>query len=237
MKKKIFLIATICLCMLGLAACSQTDPTKADYNGHTYDELKDINQGMVQSLVSLTEEDKAYLLSGAGGTDEMIVDLINSWDEVTGEYGSFVEFGDFTVTKSGKTLTAEQTIQLTDRQAILTYVYTYYNMEVEGITFDAVYSLGETMGKAGLNTIMGILIVFAVLILISLIISGFKVFSKIEKKPENPAKDAESAVVTQIAQREEQTDDTELIAVIAAAIAAAEGTSTDGFVVRSIRRR
>ena len=31
--------------------------------------------------------------------------------------------------------------------------------------------------------------------------------------------------------------DTELVAVIAAAIAAYEGTSTDGFVVRSIRRR
>ena len=33
------------------------------------------------------------------------------------------------------------------------------------------------------------------------------------------------------------TDDLELIAVITAAIAAQEGTSTDGFVVRSIRRR
>ena len=36
---------------------------------------------------------------------------------------------------------------------------------------------------------------------------------------------------------EEMTDDLELIAVITAAIAAGEGTSTDGFVVRSIRRR
>ena len=33
------------------------------------------------------------------------------------------------------------------------------------------------------------------------------------------------------------TDDTELVAVISAAIAAATGTSTDGFVVRSIKRR
>ena len=34
-----------------------------------------------------------------------------------------------------------------------------------------------------------------------------------------------------------KVDDAELVAVIAAAIAAAEGTSTDSFVVRSIRRR
>ena len=33
-----------------------------------------------------------------------------------------------------------------------------------------------------------------------------------------------------------QTDDTELIAVIAAAIAAAENTTTDSFVVRSIKK-
>ena len=46
-------------------------------------------------------------------------------------------------------------------------------------------------------------------------------------------------VVEQIEQREETsqlTDDLELVAVISAAIAAAEGTTTDGFVVRSIRK-
>lgn len=233
MKKKIFLIAAICLCMLGLAACSKTDPKTVDYNGHSYDELQSTCQGTVQTLVSMTDEDRAYLLSSGS---EQITKLVNNWDELTEEYGAFVEFGDFKITKSGKTLTAEQTLQLTDRKAILTYVYTYYNMEVEDITVDAVYSLGETMKKAGQNTVMGILIVFCVLILISLIISCFKLLSNVEKK-ETSAKEEKSPVVTQIAQREEQADDTELIAVIAAAVAAAEGTSTDGFVVRSIRRR
>ncbi len=39
-----------------------------------------------------------------------------------------------------------------------------------------------------------------------------------------------------VAEEEELADDTELVAVIAAAIAAYEGTSTDGFQVRSIKR-
>ena len=171
MKKKIFLIAAICLCMLGLAACSKTDPTKVDYNGHSYDELQSTCQGTVQTLVSMSDEDRAYLLSSGS---EQITKLVNNWDDLTEQYGAFVEFGDFEITKSGKTLTAEQTLQLTDRKAILTYVYTYHNMEVEDITVDAVYSLGETMKKAGQNTLMGILIVFSVLILISLIISCFR---------------------------------------------------------------
>ena len=44
--------------------------------------------------------------------------------------------------------------------------------------------------------------------------------------------------VAQIIENEEQSDNLELVAVIAAAIAASEGAaSTDGYVVRSIRRR
>jgi hypothetical protein len=58
------------------------------------------------------------------------------------------------------------------------------------------------------------------------------------KAKEKSAEAAIDSVVAQIEQTEEQlADDTELVAVIAAAIAAYEGTSTDGFVVRSIRRR
>ena len=46
----------------------------------------------------------------------------------------------------------------------------------------------------------------------------------------------EEATQSASAEAEDVTDDTELVAVIAAAIAEYEGTGTDGFVVRSIRR-
>ena len=50
--------------------------------------------------------------------------------------------------------------------------------------------------------------------------------------------DAEPAAVEEeTVQEEDLTDDLELVAVISAAIAASEGTSTDGFVVRSIKKR
>ena len=39
MKKKILLILSMCLIMLGLAGCGE-DPTKVDYNGYTYEQLK-----------------------------------------------------------------------------------------------------------------------------------------------------------------------------------------------------
>lgn len=237
MKKKIFLIAAMCVMLLGLAACSQTDPASVDYNGYSYEELQANCQGTVQTLVSLTEEDKMYYLQNGA---ESVTNLINRWDEAVAEYGSFVDFGDFEITKSGKTLTAAQTLHMIDRDAILTYVYTYHSMEVEDITIDGVYTTGEKMSTALMNTVMGISIVFLVLIIICLLICCFNIFPYLEKKKAAKSTVKED-VVSQIEAREEQqtdeTDDTELVAVIAAAIAAAEGTSTDGFVVRSIRRR
>ena len=81
-----------------------------------------------------------------------------------------------------------------------------------------------------------IVTVFAVLILISLVISCFKIFPYLEsKKKAGQTENAVKETVQDIPA--EQQDNTELIAVIAAAIAASTGTSTDDFVVRSIKRR
>lgn len=108
-------------------------------------------------------------------------------------------------------------------------------------------SMGELMGKAGLDTLMGMATVFSILIMISILIwimggipSVMETLSGKGKK-EKKADIKEEAVnntIAQIIEKEENEDDTELVAVIAAAIAAYEGSqSTDGFVVRSIRKR
>ena len=109
---------------------------------------------------------------------------------------------------------------------------------MKSCTMNIEETFGSLMAKAGLNTLIGMGTVFLVLILISFIISAFGVIPKIQdkfKKKEEPAK-VETTVATPVEQEEELTDDTELVAVIAAAIAAYEGTSADGFTVRSIKR-
>ncbi len=103
----------------------------------------------------------------------------------------------------------------------------------------------DSMVKASLNTLIGIVTVFAVLILIIFIISLFSYIPKIQawfdnrKKKEEVKEESIDNTISQIVEMEEVnvTDDYELVAVIAAAIAASEGAaSTDGFVVRSIRK-
>ncbi len=265
MKKKILLMISMCLIVLGLTACGKADPTTVDYNGHSYDELKQTCEGTVTSLREMPDEQKqvylamaemndaqknAYILSLAPTATEKDIEeiirqtnLIIRWDEAVADVGDFVELGDFTITKSGKTLTCEQEIIYEERPVLLSYVYHYYNMELEDIGVEAVQTLGEKMTNAALNTLMGMGVVFAVLILISLIIYGFKIFPYLEEKKkasaaaDMPAVPVPAAPVPAAAPAAPAMDDLELTAVIAAAIAASTGTSTSDFVVRSIKRR
>ncbi len=102
-------------------------------------------------------------------------------------------------------------------------------------------TFGERMEVAGLNTLLGMGMAFFVLTLIMFVIMLFPVAFG-EKKPKKDARAelTEKSIdntISQIEENEAQLDDSELVAVIAAAIAAFEGTSTEGLVVRSIKRR
>ncbi|MDE7224236.1 MAG: OadG family protein [Acetatifactor sp.] len=108
--------------------------------------------------------------------------------------------------------------------------------------------LGDRMTTAAMNTVIGISTVFVVLVIIIGVISLFRFIpvlqDKFEKrknrKKKNAVQESAASAVTQNVNTEEDTDisdDLELVAVIAAAIAASEGAATtDGFVVRSIRK-
>ncbi|MDR2042783.1 MAG: OadG family protein [Clostridium sp.] len=105
--------------------------------------------------------------------------------------------------------------------------------------------MGEKMAAAALNTVLGLLTVFSVLIIIIGIISCFRFIPALQARFSGKGKEGEArepSVSAALSEPEEEagqeTDDLELAAVIAAAIAASgEAVTTDGFVVRSIRRR
>lgn len=234
MKKKIGLLLSVCLCLMMFAACG-SKKDDGTYNGVSEEQLMTNCQSTVQKLENMTDQQKqAYLSSG----DEMTVNLVNRFIETRADLGAYQGFGDFEVTKSGKTLTAAQTVNYEERPIIVTYVLDYNSMQVTDITVDAVYTTGEKMSKAGLNTVMCITTVFVVLVIISLVICAFRIIYVIERKHTHEKNREEAkARVAEVVPQEEEQDDLELVAVIAAAIAAATGTSTDGFVVRSIKRR
>lgn len=136
------------------------------------------------------------------------------------------------------------------KQMALTITYDQnarpYKTTIAEYEDDSQQTFGQKMAVAGGNTIIGLLVVFAVLILLSLIIYCFKFVNKAAVPPTKkaapaPAKaaapaPAAAAPVKAAPAASTPENDPALIAVIAAAIAVAEDKPVDGFVVRSVRR-
>ncbi|MDD6328840.1 MAG: OadG family protein [Lachnospiraceae bacterium] len=116
----------------------------------------------------------------------------------------------------------------------------------EEMVVTAVYSNGELLKQAAMNTILGMGTVFIVLIFISFIISMFKflpaLFAKKAKLPEAKPQSEGKTSQTVASKDDNLMDDKELVAVITAAVYVAAGdagcqaVSKDKLVVRSIRR-
>lgn len=243
MKKKLFLIVSLCMLVLGLTACGE-DPKKVDYNGVSYEQLEGASQNLVSTLVALSDDDIDNYI--AQSMDDITTNLIQKWKEMKPEVGDYIDLGEFSVDKSGKTLTTTQIMDFSGRDLTLTCVYNYLNMQISDITLDENYSLGEKMQKAAMNTLMGLGTVFVILVLISLIIKCFEIIPRLQKQAEEKKAAAAGTVQAEapaapqpepVVEAAPAEDDTELIAVIAAAVAAASGTAPDGFEVRSIIRR
>lgn len=235
MKKKLLLIVSLCLLVVGVFGCGSN--ANATYNGYTVDQLAANNTGILDELMNMSDEDLMMSLMYQDQMDASVVKVINSWSEMKAEIGDFVDYGETVVTQSNGTTTVEQTENFTNRDIKVTFVYDK-DMNVTDINVDKIYTVGETMAKAAMNTAMGMGTVFVMLIVISLIISCFKFINKAQMKAESKkAAAAPTAPVVEAPAAVPQTDDLELVAVIAAAIAAATGSSTDDFVVRSIKRR
>lgn len=234
-KKTLLLIVSLCLIAAGVFGCGSD--ANATYNGFTAEQLAESNTGILDELMAMSDEDLQMYQMYQDQMEPATIKVINSWVEIKSEIGDFIDYGETVVTEANGTTTVEQTANFTGRDIKVTFVYDK-DMNVEDISLDRVYSLGETMAKAGMNTAMGMGTVFVMLIIISLIISCFTFINKAQKKSEEkkavsaPAAPAAAAPVEAL-----QTDDLELVAVIAAAVAAATGSSTDDFVVRSIKRR
>ena len=195
-------------------------------------------EGLTDAIVALKDADiENYMKTG----DDFTTSAMQSWQTSKDELGAKKESnGKTTVTLKDDQYTVTVPVKFEKANANFVYVFESTGTPVS-MSVDVQYGLGKTLQRAGLNTLMGVGTVFVMLILLSLLISLFRFIPNPEAKKAAEAKAAKEAQAAVIAaapvQAEENlADDGELVAVIAAAIAAAEGTTTDGFVVRSIRK-
>lgn len=200
-------------------------------------------EGLTDTIIGLADEDiENYMSSG----DTFTTSAMQSWQSSKDELGAKKDNnGETTVTLKDDQYTVTVPVKFEKADANFVYVFESTGTPTS-MTVDVQYGMGKTLQRAGLNTLMGIGTVFVMLVLLSLLISLFRFIPNpeakkaAEAKAAKAAKEAEAAAIAAAAPaqtaEENLADDGELVAVIAAAIAAAEGTTTDGFVVRSIRK-
>ena len=249
--KKLASLLLMAMLVLGLTACGSTDEpavtvVETGYAQEVADFLVENIAYMpvetMQMYVDMDLDELQAVLdqSGIPVTAEALHDIFAGYAGDADEFGYYVSTDEYELKVDEEEATHITKLTFDVHPATMTLVFDDDGIVTTG-SIDPVYSTGEILEKAGLNTLIGMGTVFVVLIFISLIIALLpKLTGLIEgtgkKKTAAPAPAAPAAPAPVAAAEEELADDLELVAVIAAAIAAYTGTSTDDFVVRSIKR-
>ncbi len=256
--KKTLAAMVLGVSVLGLTACGST-ATAADEITYDQSYLQSVADFLVANWDGMTDEqidtyatmdaeDAQDLLDGYSlpFTPEAFTTAFSGYEGNEEELGAYVSTDAYEVSVDKDEITLVTHLTYENRTADLSIVFNKKSV-AQSVTLDPNYSLGEILEKALMNTILGMGTVFSVLIFISLIIYCFNFIPAIQKKFSKKKEDEKAAApapaaapakeAAQPAAVEEETvDEGELVAAITAAICAYTGSSSDGFVVRSIRR-
>lgn len=263
--RKILAMLVLTVSVLGLTACGSSasedtisyDETQLQSVSEALIEVWNVmTVEDIDEIIALDEEDMTdmieyYKMAGSPFgyfTAESLSSAFSGYESSMEDLGAFVSITGYEEpVVNGDEITLTTNVVYENRNATLSIVFNKKGV-AQTVTLDPKYSKGEVFQKAGMNTIIGMGTVFIVLIFISLVIYCFNFipsiqakFSKKKKAEEAPKAAAPKAApaaapAPAAAEAEELVDDGELVAAITAAICAYSGTSSDGFVVRSIRR-
>lgn len=258
--KRYLLALCAAICLLGLSACGSIaatrieplDPQTAAYIGQVtsslLEQISSVRAEEADAMIAQLDKNKQTVFSGA----------VSSWVSVMNDTGAYVGMVSVdTVENEDGEMVSTEVAQFANRQVEFKVFYELSDsmLNPTAISINPVYTTGEKMAKAGMNTLLGMGTVFIVLIFISFLISCFKYINILDKRmkekkqaeatatvaaapsaAEIPTAQAPATVIEEVPAEENLVDDLELVAVITAAIAAASETPANGLVVRSIRR-
>ena len=234
------LLAMVCVLALTLAmsVCAFAADTVTEDEAANY---KSAAETLISQIAGFSDEEiENYLAQD----DAFTTATMESWKSVKDELGAYSSIVSQDVEKDGDVVTISTVAQFEKAKADVVLMLDLGQQMYTSMTYSVQYSLAANMQRAGMNTLMGIGIVFLMLLFLSFVIGLFKYIEKFQnvgkKKAAEEAPKAEEAPAPAIAQSEaadeDFADDLELVAVISAAIAAYENTSGDSFVVRSLKK-
>ena len=251
--KKLASLLFMAMLVLGLTACGGSKEPVETVVASAYAEqvsdflvanLTGMSAEEMQYYVDMDAEDLQAVLDQSGVPVDAVAfqDIFNGYINYTDELGTYISTEGSELKGDEEEASLTTVIAFDIHSANLNLMFDEDGVVTTG-SIDPIYSFGEILQKAGLNTIIGMGTVFVILIFISLVIAllpkftgMIENFGKKKETPAAPAAAPKAAPAAPAAVEEELVDDLELVAVISAAIAAYTGTSSDGFVVRSIKR-
>ena len=236
--KKWLISLMMILCVFSFTACGSAageDAAASEVTDEIRQKLLDAGVYTVQSIQSAVESGEEIQID-----DEVLMAGIESWKSALEDIGTVEGItGDrVEVTDDGYTIYIN--IDGTDHDAEAVMDVDKKMTTFTNIAVNVKYSKMELVQQAGLNTLLG------------MGVTMFNLIPYFQERRRNKAaaaaavsrsivKEADEETSYHLPSAEEEpedlTDDLALVAVISAAIAAYEGqTTTDGFVVRSIRK-
>lgn len=242
MKRKLkSLLVVICALAMMLAMSVSVFAAETEVTEEEAANYKAAAESLIVQIAGFTDEEIDMYLQQ---DDAFTTTVLESWKSVRDELGSYSSIVSQEVEREDDIVTVNTVAQFEKAKADVNLVLDLGQQVYTSMSYNVDYPMSVTMQRAGMNTLMGIGIVFLMLVFLSFVIGLFKYISKIQDnltkkkaQEEAPAAAPAAAVVPAAeAADEDFADDLELVAVISAAIAAYENTSGDSFVVRSIKK-
>ena len=165
--KKFLLVLGMITCMLGLTACGQeAKDYSADYQ-ITDDMVVSYVEQEISGFESIIDQGaQAYIAE-----DAVMSNAVAGWESALADMGDYQSIGNVTyIVDEDGIMTIDAEIKGTTRDADIQFIMEYSVTEgfkATSVTTTPRFTFGETMTKAGLNTLMGMGTVFSVLILIA----------------------------------------------------------------------
>jgi len=254
MKKRLIALMTVIACILVMTGCGSSqqapDPDAVALTETEQEQWLEAGVMFTESMRDMSANGQAL----TAADDPVYGPAFESWETAMKDIGEVLNIAGESVefTKDSGRISVLVDGSDHDAEVVLSLEPTQGSYDLTNVAVNVIYSFGELMEQAALNTVLGMGTTFAVLILLAFIILLFgKALNRpakrvivTEEAPRKAAPAPAPAVQQAAAEEENLTDNAALVAVITAAVAAYEaeaaaaaGTAkTDGFVVRSIRK-
>lgn len=244
-KRLMLLVLSVFSCFILLSGCAGSSKTSEtlDYQKETVMQsgsffAKSWADGSLTDIVKEKLDNKSK---------KLILPMIENLDHVKEEVGTFksVDEASANIVEGKDFVKYEEYLEFEGGR--VKFTATFDEDSVDGgylpssLSAEQQITLAQKMEKAALNTVFGMLFIFAVLIFISLVIKALSLVPKFLAKKEHKEETKPEEVAEQPVAQSEDLGGAELTAVMMAAIMAYTADNaevpSDGLVVRSIRRK